>query len=296
MDLPLSLLRAFEAAARTGSFIEAADNLDRSPSAISHAIRKLERILGCVLFERSGRNVRLSVEGVALMRHIGPAFNDIRRGIDLVALRGPKVLRVHSAPSFAAQWLTPRLPALLASHPNVEIRLAASTDYSQFTTDEFDVDIVYGRPNLEGVTILPLGKELVTPLASPKLRNSIKSLEDLPRHTLIDSDNKKVRWSDWFAANNLSEPPPRGMRFDRSFLAISAATAGLGVALESTRLAEKEIANGQLVPLLEGRVTNISYIGHFLVFPQHTFQRQPLGFFVKWIAEELKLDLDNDVD
>lgn len=296
MDLPLPLLRAFEAAARTGSFVEAAENLGRSPSAISHAIRKLEQSLGCVLFERTGRNVCLSVEGIALMRHIGPAFDDIRRGMDLVALRGPKVLRVHSAPSFAAQWLTPRLPALLASHPDVEIRMAASTDYTPFTTDEFDVDIVYGRPSVEGVTILPLGNEVVTPLASPKLESSIKSPEDLLRHTLIDSDNKLVRWSDWFAANSLSEPPPRSMRFDRSFLAISVAANGLGIALESTRLAEREIANGQLVPVLEGRATDISYTGHFLVFPQHAFRKQTLRFFVDWIAKELELNFDNEIE
>jgi LysR family glycine cleavage system transcriptional activator len=290
MQPSLSLLRAFEAAARTGSFLEAATELHLSPSAVSHAIRKLEQNLGTPLFVRDGRWVRLSTDGVALMRHVGPAFDDLRRGLDLVSTRGPKLLRVHSAPSFAAQWLTPRLPGFLATHPDTEIRLSAGTDYTRFANDEFDVDIVYGRPSLETVIILPLGEETVTPLCMPKLASLIRRPDDLLRHALIDSDNKKVRWPDWFAANGLTAPPPHGMRFDRSFLAISAAVSGLGIALESTRLAEKEIANGSLVPILAGKAKDVRYVGHFLVFPRRALRRQTLRVFTEWITMELKID------
>ena len=286
----LSHLRAFEAAARAGSFHVAATELHLSPSAVSHAIRKLEQELGVTLFDREGRRVRLSTDGQSLMRHIGPAFDDIRRGMDLVYARGPMVLRVHCAPSFAAQWLTPRLPEFLSTHPEIEIRLSAGTDYTRFANDEFDVDIVYGRPNLEGAIVLPLGEETVTPLCMPKLASLIHRPEDLLRHALIDSDNKKVRWPDWFALNLLTAPPPRGMRFDRSFLAISAAVNGLGIALESTRLAEKEIAAGSLVPVLSGRAKDIRYIGHFLVFPRLALRRQVLRIFTGWITTELKID------
>jgi DNA-binding transcriptional LysR family regulator len=78
-QVPLSLLRAFESAARTGSFRTAADELHLTPSAVSHAIRKLERTLGAGLFEREGRTVILSPEGEALMRHVGHAFEELRR-------------------------------------------------------------------------------------------------------------------------------------------------------------------------------------------------------------------------
>lgn len=291
MQPSLSLLRAFEAAARTGSFQEAATELHLSPSAVSHAIRKLERQLGLLLFLREGRWVRLSADGTALMRHVGPAFEDLRRGMDLVSTRGLKLLRVHSAPSFAAQWLTPRLPGFLATHPDIEIRLSAGTDYTRFANDEFDVDIVYGRPNLDAVIIVPLGEETVTPLCMPKLASLIRKPEDLLRHALIDSDNKKVRWPDWFLANGLSAPPPRGMRFDRSFLAISAAVSGLGIALESTRLAEKEISSGALLPILAGKAKDVRYVGHFLVFPRLAERRATLRVFTEWIVRELRIDV-----
>ena len=289
MQLNLSLLKAFEAAARTGSFHDAATELHLSPSAVSHAIRKLEHLLGALLFEREGRRVKLSSDGVALMRHVGPAFDDLRHGVEQVSMRGPKVLRVHSAPSFAAQWLTPRLPQFLAANPDVDIRLSASVDYTRFSTDEFDVDIVYGRPTQEGVIVMPLGEEIITPLCVLKLASLIRRPEDLYRHALIDSDNKQVRWPDWFAANGLSAPPTRNMRFDRSFLAISAAANGLGVALESTRLAESEIASGRLVPVLAGQSMDVRYVGHYLVFPRVAVRRQTLRAFIDWLTQELGL-------
>jgi LysR family transcriptional regulator, glycine cleavage system transcriptional activator len=288
--MQLSYLRAFEAAARTGSFQEAANELHLSPSAVSHAIRKLEQDLGAVLFEREGRKASLSADGRALMRHIGPAFDDIRRGVSLVSTRGPKVLRVHSAPSFAAQWLTPRLPLFLATNPDIEIRLSAGTDYTRFTNDEFDVDIVYGRQKQDGVVVLPLGEEVVTPLCTPKLAGLIRTPYDLLGHALIDSDNKQVRWPDWFAANGMTAPPPHGMRFDRSFLAISAAASGLGIALESTRLAEREISDGRLLPILSGKSADVRYVGHFLVFPRIAVRRHTLQIFTRWIARELGLE------
>jgi LysR family transcriptional regulator, glycine cleavage system transcriptional activator len=293
MVASLSLLRAFEAAARTGSFQDAAGELRLTPSAVSHAIRKLEQQLGVVLFEREVRHVRLSADGQALMRHVGPAFEDIRRGMTLISTRGPRLLRVHSAPSFAAQWLTPRLPRFLAEHPDVEIRLSASTDYTKFTSDDFDVDIVYGHTGLEGVVVLPLGEETVTPLCVPSIARRIRTPEDLFNEQLIESDNKQVRWRDWFAANGLSPPAPHGMRFDRSFLAISTAVNGLGIALESTRLAEREIDSGLLVPALGHRTVDVRYVGHYLVFPRIALRRQTLQIFFYWIARELKLDMES---
>ena len=288
--MQLSLLRAFEAAGRTGSFQDAAAELHLSPSAVSHAIRKLELSLGVALFERSGRRVKLSTDGTMLLRHVGAAFDDIRRGMNFVSNRGPKILRVHCAPSFAAQWLVPRLQDFLSRHPDVEIRLSAGVDYTRFSNDEFDADIVYGRPDQEGVAVLPLGEETITPLCSPKFRSLIRKPEDLLRHVLIDSSAKKVRWPDWFAANGMTTPALHGMRFDRSFLAISAAVNGLGVALESTRLAQSEIADGRLVPILEGVARDIRYVGHYLVFPRLALRRHTLQIFVNWITSELALD------
>jgi DNA-binding transcriptional LysR family regulator len=286
---PLSLLRAFEAAGRSASFRAAAAELHLTPSAVSHAIRKLERSLGTALFERNGRAVRLSPEGETLLRHIGRAFDELRRGMEVVSTHSPRLLRLHSAPSFAAQWLAPRLSRFLATCPGTDIRLSAGTDYTRFLTDEFDADIVYGPPRQEGLLVLPLGEETVTPLCTPRLARSIRKPVDLLRHVLIESDNKQIRWPAWFTANGLTAPLPHGTRFDRSFLAIAAAAEGLGVALESTRLAERELKSKKLVAPLGGRTGEVRDVGHYLVFPPAARQRHTLRLFVAWIGAELGL-------
>lgn len=287
--IPISSIRVFESAARTGSFRGAANELHLSPSAISHAIRKLETALGTVLFERGVRRVHLTPAGESLMRHASKAFEELRQGLESVARRGPQLLRVHSAPSFAAQWLAPRLSRFLSANPGIEVRLAASTDYARFTNDDFDIDIVYGTPRAESALFLPLGEEIVTPLCAPALAGKIQAIADLAVHTLITSDNKLVRWNDWFSANGVEAPATQGMRFDRSFLAIATAAAGLGVALESTRLAESEISQGKLVAPLNGKSLDIRYVGHTIVMPATHARHALLRAFANWILVELGL-------
>jgi LysR family transcriptional regulator, glycine cleavage system transcriptional activator len=291
-DIPPSVLRAFESAGRTGSFRMAAMELELTPSAVSHAMRKLERTLGASLFEREGRAMRLSPEGEALMRHVGRAFDELRRGLEIVSTRGPMMLRLHSAPSFAAQWLSPRLSRFLREFPGIEVRLAAGTEYARFANDEFDADIIYGMPRQDGLVVVSLGEEIVTPLCAPELARDIATPMDLYRCVLIESDNKQIRWPAWFAHNALAAPRPHGTRFDRSFLAIAAAVDGLGVALESTRLAERELASGRLVRPLAGRAEDVRYVAHHLVFPRNASRRHTLRLFAKWLSAELGLQLE----
>ncbi len=286
-DLPLTGLRMFEAAARAGSFRAAAESLLLTPSAISHAVRKLERELGTTLFDRDGRSVTLTPAGEVLMDHVERGFADLWRGLEAVSPDQPGLLRLHAAPSFAAQWLAPRLPRFLARDSRIEVRLASGTDYRRF--DSFDADIVYGEPRDRGVTAVSLGEEWVAPLCSPALAQTIRSPAELATKMLIESDNKRVRWGDWFARNGLVAPSPRGPRFDRSFLSIAAAADGIGVALESLRLAEREIASGRLVRPLASCAVDIPYSAHWLVYPNTKRISPALRSFTDWLLAELHL-------
>lgn len=287
--VPLSLLKAFEAASRTGSFRNAADELARSPSAISHAIRTLEGNMGISLFVRTTRKIHLTAEGEFLYQHVRRAFEELRHGIETVSARGPTVLRLHSAPSFAAQWLAPRLSMFFSEYPLIDLKLAASTNYVQFGVDECDIDITYGRPKSEGAIVIPLGDELLTPLCSPAMAKRIRQPMDLTTVPLIQSEYKQFRWPSWFEVNGLPVCTPQGARFDRSFLAIAAACDGLGVALESTRLAERELRSGRLVRPLEGLEREIHYTGHYLAFSHTGQQRYSIRIFQEWLLAELGL-------
>jgi DNA-binding transcriptional LysR family regulator len=137
---------------------------------------------------------------------------------------------------------------------------------------------------------VPLGEETIAPMCAPDLAAMIASPSDLFNQVLIQSDSKQIQWTDWFAANDLVAPPPNGSRFDRSFIAIAAAAEGLGVALESTRLAERELASGRLVMPLDGKAVPVRYIGHNLVFPRYVRQRHSLRAFAEWLLAELGVE------
>ncbi|MCJ2015609.1 LysR substrate-binding domain-containing protein [Methylobacterium sp. J-076] len=290
--IALSAIRIFEAAARRRSFKAAAAELGLSTSAISHAVRKMEEGLGVALFERTGQGVALTSAGETLLDHVGRAFEVLDRGLNLVTSRGSQLLRLHCAPSFAAQWLTPRLARFLNENPGIEVRLAAGMDYARFTNDDFDADIVYGPHRGDGLVRMGLGEEVVTPLCDPARAAAIAAAPDLVGQTLIQSDNKQLRWPHWFEANGLAAPATAGLRFDRSFLALAAAADGLGVALESTRLAERELASGRLVAPLAGRAKDLRYVGHHFVFPAASRRRAPLRVFARWLADELAIPLE----
>ncbi|SEM16584.1 DNA-binding transcriptional regulator, LysR family [Bosea lupini] len=245
--------------------------------------------MGTTLFDRQSRAIRLNGAGEALLSHVATAFDEMRQGVETIGVRSGNLLRLHCAPSMATQWLMPRLRGLLETQPGLEVRLAAGIDYPRFEHDEFDADICYGPPRQEGLVVIPLGEETVTPLCAPEVAENIRTIVDLKSAKLIESDNKRVRWAGWFAANDLSPQASRGSRFDRSFMAIAAAVDGLGVALESTRLAERELADGRLVAPLAGRAQDVRYIGHYLVFPRVAKSRLAVRTFARWLTQELKL-------
>jgi DNA-binding transcriptional LysR family regulator len=285
--IPLSVLRSFEAAGRLLSFKEAASELGLTPGAISHAITKLEDALGAALFTRTTRAIALTPEGETLLARVSPAFESLRIGLEQVSTRATRLLRLHAAPSFAAQFLAPRLPGFVAAQPGVEIRLATGTDYARFKTDEFDADIIYGKcQDTPGLIAVSLGAELVTPLCAPALAAPLRQAADLLSQTLIQSDNKQVRWPHWFAANALPCPPPRGLRFDRSFLAIGAAVDGQGIALESTLLAHRELAEGRLVAPLLTSAENLTYDAHHFVYPRAREGNALIASFLAWLRRE----------
>ncbi|WP_329956617.1 LysR substrate-binding domain-containing protein [Pseudomonas putida] len=105
---------------------------------------------------------------------------------------------------------------------------------------------------------------------------------------LIQSDGQSVQWKGWFAANDLVTPTSFGLAFDRSSMGISAAVDGLGVVLESTLLAERELAAGKLVAPLRGVSESVRYVGHHLVHPRRQRQQASVEQFKAWLFEELQ--------
>lgn len=288
--LPLTALRAFDAAARLGSFRAAAAALCLTPGAVSHQIRALEARLGTPLFLRAHRRVALTDAGERLRRATTEAFDGLASALAAIGAPAPRRLRIHCAPSFAATWLAPRLNGFIAANPDLEVSLSASPEPADLLRGEAECDIVYlpRYPVAAGVRTVLLGEETIAPLCAPALARQIETPRDLDRQVLIHSTHNAVRWPDWFARNGVDPRAGRpGPHFDRSFLAIAAAADGVGVALDSTRLAARDLAEGRLVQPLAGRSDDPTVAAHALAFPPGA--PESVMRFAAWLTRTLAL-------
>jgi DNA-binding transcriptional LysR family regulator len=286
-------LRAFEAAARLGSFVRASEELHLTASAISHQVRTLETYFGRPLFEPGLKAKHLTADGARLAAGLAHAFDAIETACAEVTPRPTaSTLTVHCAPSFAAKWLGPRLPRFMSRHPSIVIRMySGAGTYDLLRNETTDVAIVYGDPPQgAGIAVEALGDEDVTALAAPALAARLEpytrcAMMALP---LIESSVSPIRWSDWFAANGLGRHPQTPTSgFDRGALVISAAVQGIGVALETERFVETELASGQLVALAAGRFRPLRRVLHHLVLRAGPLVPHRVRVFRTWLLEEV---------
>ena len=260
--LPLGALRAFEAAARLGSFRLAADELGVTPTAISHRIRDLEETLGLKLFERQVRRVTLTGPGRRLfpvLRDGFDAFAEALRG--LKPNSGEAVVTLSALVAFTARRLLPRMAAFRRDHPDLQLRLHASDDPVELRSGVADIAIRYGYGPFPGLVAEPLFEERFAPVCSPTL--ALTAPSDLAGRTLLHVEWRRPSadtptWARWAQVAGLPDldTTPRLVFTDDSH-AIQAAVAGLGVAMASLGLVREELASGLLVqpfgPVIPGR-------------------------------------------
>lgn len=285
---PVVNLQAFEAVARRRSFALAAAELHLTASAVSHQVARLESHLGVRLFERSAHGVRISVAGESYLARIGGALSaiavateDLRQGVS-------NSLYVHSAPSIASLWLMSRLHAFAQAYPDISLNLSAAHTPSDFELGQADIDLRYGVPNWPNLVVEPLFEERIVPLASAAFiqEHRLKRPEHLLAARLIQSNVSVVQWADWFAAFTDKRAPDRfTLRFDRAQMSLDAAAQGLGVALESTTIAGRHIAERKLRPLF-GLDKAVKVKAHFAVYPARHARRAPVEAFLSWLHGE----------
>jgi DNA-binding transcriptional LysR family regulator len=260
---PLDTLRAFEAAARLGSFSAAADVLNLTHGAISRQVAKLERWLGLKLFLREARGVKLTPDGDRLYVSTREAFALIGAYSDRwTEPRGSAVVRLSALPSVSSRWLMPRLAKLERGPP--ELRILFSVDHRQIDLEEEGIDLALrcGRGEVPGRLSLQLFDEWCFPVASPELAKSIgrgdpKRLLNYP----LIHDSSATGWRAWFAEQGLDyRPTAHDRRFEDYSLVLDAAACGLGIALARPPLAQRDLDAGRVVPVDERIARNsVSY-------------------------------------
>lgn len=286
---PLQWLVTFRAVIETGSFVGAAGALNVTPSAVSHQMRALEGRLGCQLFIRARRSVIPTEEALAYAGSLSESFSRIVTATNRIAGgSGLRRLAIHSSPSFATLWLTPRLGRFMAAHPEIDVILFASHEPAKLGEDGFMVDIQYARPVPESCDSIVLADETILPLATPAFiaEHRISEVNDIARVPLIHSKRCVVQWDQWAAkyAHN-AMPHHRGPQFDRAHLAISACLAGLGLLLESTLQAGDILREGRLVMPFGPR--GIPAVAHRLVYRREDRTHPEIAAFRDWLVDNI---------
>jgi LysR family glycine cleavage system transcriptional activator len=245
----LNALRAFEAAARHGSFTVAAGELFVTHAAVSRHIRDLEDWLGTQLFIRTGRGVAPTEAGRRYGAKLTPLFDALAEATrEAAAVGDVRELRVSVEPAIASRWLVPRLGRFRDLHPDIELAIDSTNRLVDFRAGEADLGIRYGLGNWEGVEAQKLSDVVVFPVCTAGLIAGAAGLKprDLGDYNLLH-EQRKQWWADWLARAGVTGIEDwRGTLF-QNHLAIEAAEAGQGFALGDQILCTDSLAEGWLV-------------------------------------------------
>jgi LysR family glycine cleavage system transcriptional activator len=287
-------LRAFEAAARLGSFTAAAEELGVTQGAISQHVKTLEKSSNLSLFMRMSRGVVTIPEGRR-------AVEAVRDGLERISgALGPgaseRALTVSVLPGFAVKWLFPRLIKFDQRHPEIEVSISTSARLIDFASGEADISIRYGRGGYPGLAVEYLLGDDMFPVCSPRLIEDgppLCGVEDLGNHALLLDEIKEIDgispgWASWCRQSGLRPPPMANHRhFGQSNMVIQAAIEGMGVALGRYSLAIDDLIAGHLVRPFG--VTVPSGFAYYLVFPRGAMDRPKVKAFRDWLHAEAAL-------
>ncbi|UEM06377.1 transcriptional regulator GcvA [Skermanella rosea] len=287
---PLNAIRAFEAAARHLSFTRAAEELNVTQAAISHQIKGLEDVLGVPLFRRLNRALVLTEAGQGYLPPLREALDQIADATaKLKAADGGGSLTISTIASFAAKWLVPRLPHFQEQHPHLDVLLSTTPQMVDFTQQDVDAAIRFGRGGWEGVRAEKLLTEDIFPVCSPALLEGPKRLrtpEDLAGFTLLH-DDFLIGWTMWLqSAGVRGVDAARGPRFTDSALVLQAAVAGHGIALARRVLAADDLDAGRLVAPFG--ITLPTELAYYFVAPPRYFDRPKVAAFYEWVCGEAR--------
>lgn len=284
--VPLSLLQQFVHVARLGNLSRAADQANLTVSALSHQMRQLEERLERRLLERGPRGVTLTVEGCELLEAVGEHFDGIEHALSRYRERRHDALSLSASPGITSSWLMPRLPRLLAAHPELQLNLQSTSALVNFEREAVDAAVRYGKGEWEGLRSERLFGEWIGPVATPELVQRMAGADplDLAQWPLIGDPNRNNRWNDWFAHYG-GEPPRRYVAHVDTVDALKqAALEGLGVALGRMVTSKSLIDAGRLV-VLGDRYLPVPE-AYYLVYPPRSEDHRGMATFRQWLLEE----------
>ncbi|MFG0400411.1 LysR substrate-binding domain-containing protein [Pseudomonas sp. zjy_11] len=289
--LPLLALRAFTETTRLGSLKAAAERMGVTPGAISQQIRLLEDRLGVTLLTRSRYGVQLTEAGESLYPGLSRGFGQIESALlDLEVLTRGNSLTISTQPSFASNWLVPRLADFSALHPEIDVRVQSTAELADLQRDPVDIALRHGLGDYPGVESIPLFAPVLLPVASPGLLacgSALDEPQDCLHYPLLQ-DADRADWTLWLQAHGV-EPDHRSRRgpsFDEDLLLLRAAVSGQGIALVQSQHAEEDLRHGRLVVAVDRPWP--SRFAYYLVARKEKLGQPHVRAFVDWMRRQIK--------
>jgi LysR family glycine cleavage system transcriptional activator len=287
----LNAVKAFEAAARSKSFTRAAEELFVTPGAVSQQVKALETDLGLKLFNRERQRLVLTEAGREYLAVVRDALDQIALGTERLTQRQRSgVLTVSVSPDFAAKWFVSRLGRFAESHPEIDLRVAASDQHVDFAREDVDLAVRHGDGRWPDLEVERLCAEQLFPVCSPKLargRKRIMSASDLLKFPLLRLGDW-TNWGRWFEAAGVATEAMPGPVLNRASMLIDAAIDGQGIALARTTLAALDLIHGRLV-----RPVDLSLgmpNSYWIVSPKAIARTPKIAMFRRWLLAEAEED------
>ncbi len=321
-NLPLNAMRAFEAAARKGSFKEAAHELSVTPAAISHHVSALENYMGTELFIRSNRQLKLTVIGKDLAQNITHFLDQLLVSVSELKLQNYDTAKliVSCPPSLASKWLVPRIHIFRSMYPEINLYVQSENQSnSPFKDLNVDIALRYSKnASFEhlGIHSEKLWKSAMwIPVCSPLLIDDPKSHEEnllsllkfpLLRRPLPPYEEgmpSKEVWSEWIKlfldviSKSANEQLPDDFEIEKfrrhlkkspfyshDHLTIDAAIAGRGISLALEPLVIDEIEKGKLVRLFKTKIKDP--FSYFILCRKSDLASSNIQAFINWLHAE----------
>jgi DNA-binding transcriptional LysR family regulator len=284
----LSTLAAFLAVAEERSFTRAGKKLGVSPSAMSHAMRALEEDVGVRLLSRTTRSVAPTEAGEQLLARLRPAITDVQDALDqLSGLRDKPAGRVRLLiPRLAGTTvLGPKLAKFTRDYPDVVLDITADDSRMDIVAGGFDAGIHFGEYIQKDMIAVRVSKDhraaIVGAPAYFKSHPKPKTPHDLLKHRCINFKHGSAglyRWEFDKGKKSLSVAVSGPLIVDDVETMIRAAIDGVGLAFASDERVAPELANGELIRVLEDWCQ--PFPGFFLYYPSRRQQPAALAALI----------------
>ncbi|MBK5567022.1 LysR substrate-binding domain-containing protein [Ensifer sp. SSB1] len=283
----LNGLRAVEAAGRLGSLAAAAEELGVTSGAVSQQIAKAEAQLGRILFERTPRGLVPTDFGQRFLARLSNAFQELAEAVALARRRDESVLTISVAPVFAARWLVYRLNRFAERHPDIRLRIDATTKLVNLDTSDVDVGIRVGSGGWPGVRSELLLQQEIFPVCSPAMAENLRVPADILKLPAVIDGHSMFSWEVWLREVGLagSEMNVRHT-FNEASLVLDAAISGQGVMLAWQTLAGFALTQGSLVVPFGIRVA--TGYGHYFVSSPSRRESKAAAAFKRWVRDEVE--------